>query len=76
MGAGVAHHHFILGAEESYGYLIGTHVRDKDAIIASALICEAALQLKLKSKHLSTCSMQSIKNMESIEKTALFYPTG
>lgn len=52
MGAGVAHHHFILGAEESYGYLIGTHVRDKDAIIASALICEAALQLKLKKQTL------------------------
>ena len=45
-------HHFILGAEESYGYLVGTHVRDKDAIISSACICEAALQMKLQEKTL------------------------
>ena len=43
---------FILGGEESYGYLIGTQVRDKDAIISSALICEVALQAKLKNKTL------------------------
>jgi phosphoglucomutase/phosphomannomutase len=45
-------HHFILGAEESYGYLLGTHVRDKDAIISAACICEAALQMKLQNKTL------------------------
>ncbi|MBQ9021459.1 MAG: phospho-sugar mutase [Eggerthellaceae bacterium] len=33
---------FILGFEESYGYLTGTHVRDKDAINASLIICEMA----------------------------------
>lgn len=33
---------FILGFEESYGYLVGTYVRDKDAVVASMLICEAA----------------------------------
>ena len=33
---------FIFGYEESYGYLAGTHVRDKDAVVASMLICEMA----------------------------------
>ena len=33
---------FILGFEESYGYLAGPYVRDKDAIVASMLICEMA----------------------------------
>ncbi len=33
---------FIFGFEESYGYLAGTYVRDKDAIIGSMLICEMA----------------------------------
>ncbi len=31
-----------LGFEESYGYLAGTHARDKDAVVASMLICEMA----------------------------------
>ena len=33
---------YILGFEESYGYLIGTHARDKDAIVSSLLIAEMA----------------------------------
>lgn len=33
---------FIFGFEESYGYLSGAHVRDKDAVNATLLICEAA----------------------------------
>ncbi|MGN0620865.1 MAG: phospho-sugar mutase [Porcipelethomonas sp.] len=33
---------YIFGYEESYGYLAGTYVRDKDAVIASMLICEMA----------------------------------
>ena len=33
---------FILGFEESYGYLAGPYVRDKDAIVGSMLICEMA----------------------------------
>lgn len=33
---------FLFGYEESYGYLAGTYARDKDAIVASLLICEAA----------------------------------
>lgn len=43
---------FIFGGEESYGYLLGTHARDKDAVVASALICEVALQAKLKGQTL------------------------
>lgn len=33
---------FLLGYEESYGYLKGTYARDKDAVVASLLICEMA----------------------------------
>lgn len=43
---------FIFGAEESHGYMLGTYARDKDAICISALICEMALQAKLKGKTL------------------------
>lgn len=37
---------FIFGFEESYGYLAGTYVRDKDAVVASMLICEMAAYLR------------------------------
>jgi phosphomannomutase len=47
-----AAHQFIFGAEESYGYLLGTQTRDKDAIIAAALVCEAALDAKRHNKTL------------------------
>lgn len=43
---------FIFGYEESYGYLAGTFVRDKDAVIASMLICEMAAYYKTKNKML------------------------
>ena len=39
-------HMFLLGYEESYGYLAGDFVRDKDAVIASMLICEMATYYK------------------------------
>jgi phosphoglucomutase len=39
---------FIFGFEESYGYLAGDFVRDKDAVIAAALICEMTLYYKKK----------------------------
>lgn len=48
----VAPHHYIFGGEESYGYLLGTHVRDKDAIISATCLAEAALQLKRQNKTL------------------------
>lgn len=37
---------FIGGGEESYGYMVGDFVRDKDAVTASLLICEIAARLK------------------------------
>ena len=43
---------YILGFEESYGYLSGTHVRDKDAVVASMLICEMAAYYKAQGKTL------------------------
>ena len=39
---------FILGFEESYGYLKGTYARDKDAVVASLLICEMTAYYKAK----------------------------
>lgn len=39
---------FIFGFEESYGYLAGPYVRDKDAVIASMLICEMAAYYRSK----------------------------
>lgn len=41
---------FIFGFEESFGYLIGTHARDKDAIVASLLISEMYLYYKFVEK--------------------------
>lgn len=43
---------FLFGYEESYGYLAGTYARDKDAVIASMLICEAAAYYKSKGQTL------------------------
>lgn len=43
---------FIVGMEESYGYLSGIHARDKDAVVACALICEMAAYYKSKGKSL------------------------
>ena len=39
---------YIFGYEESYGYLAGSYVRDKDAVIASMLICEMAAYYRTK----------------------------
>ncbi|ENK1244850.1 phospho-sugar mutase [Clostridium sporogenes] len=43
---------FIFGFEESYGYLFGDFVREKDGIISSVLICEMALYYKIQNKNL------------------------
>lgn len=42
----------LFSGEESYGYLLGTLTRDKDAIISCALLCEIALHAKLQNKDL------------------------
>lgn len=44
---------FIFGFEESYGYLSGDHVRDKDAVNASLLICQMAQDYKLRGMNLA-----------------------
>ena len=43
---------FIVGGEESYGYLIDDFVRDKDAVISAIIICEAAAEAKKQGKTL------------------------
>lgn len=43
---------FVVGMEESYGYLLGIHARDKDAVVASQLVCEMAAYYKSKGKTL------------------------
>ena len=43
---------FLFGYEESYGYLAGTHARDKDAVVSSLLICEMAAEAKTNGKTL------------------------
>lgn len=50
--ANLPSHHFLFGFEESYGYLLGTHVRDKDAVVATIILAEIALQLKHEQKTL------------------------
>ena len=44
---------YVFGFEESYGYLSGTYVRDKDAVVASMLICEMAAYYKKQGKTLA-----------------------
>ena len=44
---------FLFGFEESYGYLKGTYARDKDAVVASMLICEMTAFYKAKGMTLS-----------------------
>ena len=39
-------HTFVMGYEESYGYLAGDYARDKDAVVASALVIEMAQYYK------------------------------
>lgn len=44
-------HDFLMGYEESYGYLVGTHAQDKDAVVAAMLICEMGAYWK--SRHMT-----------------------
>ena len=52
---------YVFGFEESYGYLSGTFVRDKDAVTASMLICEMACYYKNLGKNLFE-ALQDIEN--------------
>ncbi|MFC4777841.1 phospho-sugar mutase [Paenibacillus sp. GCM10023252] len=76
-------HSFLFGYEESYGYLTGTYARDKDAVIASLLICEAAayysnqgktlydVLLELYAKHgvyMEGLESRTLKGIDGVEK--------
>ena len=76
---------FVIGYEESYGYLVGTHVRDKDAVVASLILSEAALYYKLKGMTLYDALMEiydkfgyykealksiTLKGIDGVEKIA------
>lgn len=69
-------HQYEFGGEESYGYLIGTHSRDKDAVVMAALISEVALHAKLNNKTLIDL-LYEVYNKHGIfrEKlTSIVYP--
>lgn len=57
---------FLFGYEESYGYLVGTFVRDKDAVISSVLIVEMAAHYKIK-------NMTLIEAIDNIYKEYGYY---
>ena len=59
-------HKFIFGFEESCGYLKGTYARDKDAIVASMLVCELAASLKNQGKNI-------LNALEDVYKKYGFY---
>lgn len=66
---------FLFGYEESYGYLAGTHCRDKDAVVASMLICEAAAFYKNQGKTLNDVLQEIYQTygyyLESLETRTL-----
>lgn len=61
---------YIFGAEESYGYLLGTFVRDKDAISASCLIAEAAATAKLQGMTLVD-KLQELYRLHGLHRESL-----
>lgn len=63
---GDSRHEFIMGYEESYGYLIGIHAQDKDAVVAALLICEMADYYKSRGRNL-------IEVLQSLYRTYGYY---
>ena len=59
---------YIFGYEESYGYLVGTHARDKDGVVGSMMICEMAAYYKSKGLNL-------IEQLENIYKKYGYFLT-
>ena len=70
-------HTYLIGFEESYGYLVGTHARDKDGVVATMLIAEMAAYYKTKGKSLYE-ALQDIYNKYGFyaEKTVSFTMPG
>lgn len=59
-------YHYLFGYEESYGYLAGTHARDKDAVVASMLICEMAA-------YYHTLGMSLYEGLQQLYKSHGYY---
>ena len=62
-------HRFLMGFEESYGYLVGTHARDKDAIVATMLCVEMA-------SYYAAQGMDLYEAMESLYQKYGYYLNG
>lgn len=60
---------FLMGFEESYGYLVGTHARDKDAIVATMLCVEMA-------SHYAELGMDLYEAMDALYKKYGYYLNG
>ena len=67
---------FVFGFEESCGYLKGTYARDKDAVVASMLVCELAASLKAEGKTILDALSEQyetygyyLANVQSVELT-------
>lgn len=64
---------FALGFEESYGYLTGTYVRDKDAVVAAVAVCEMAAELLKHGKTLADRLEEIYKEYGYVEHQTLSY---
>lgn len=70
-------HTYLIGFEESYGYLVGTHARDKDGVVATMLIAEMAAYYKTKGMSLYEALMDIYKRYGFyVEKTVSFTMPG
>ncbi|MBM3198931.1 MAG: phospho-sugar mutase [Chlamydiae bacterium] len=69
---------FLFGAEESYGYLYGTHARDKDGIISSCLLAQIAAEGKQQGKTLFTllCELYQTYGIFAEETLSIDFPQG
>ena len=75
--ATLKNHTYLIGFEESYGYLVGNHARDKDGVVATMLIAEMAAYYKTKGKSLYE-ALQDIYNKYGFytERTVSFTMPG
>lgn len=60
---------YLFGFEESYGCLIGTHARDKDAVVATMMVCELGAYYKLKGLTLYDALMETYEKYGYYKET-------
>ena len=60
---------YVIGGEESYGLMIGSQIRDKDAVSAVAILCEMAAYEKSKGQKFIQKLLIYMYNMVSIRNT-------